>query len=121
MVSQEGIEKALEDVETLKKELAELKTDHVAVVKQLRQQLLDLQRLVAGSKVNADTVNFCDIMDTQLSKKAGYSTMRTQIITDAAVVKQKIMTSSSPLNLLNDFYQKWTKRLLDLGADMVTY
>ncbi len=121
MVSEEGIEKALEDIETLKKGLAELTTDHATVVKQLRQQLLDLQQLATALKINADVDSFCNIMDTQLCNQSGYATMRVQIITDAAVIKQKIITSSSPFTLLNDFHEKWEKKLLDSGAQVISY
>ncbi len=121
MVSEEGIEKALEDIEALKEGLAELTTDHAAVVKQLRKELLDLQQLIAALKINTDVGVFCDIMDTQLCSNANYATMRTQIVTDAAVAKSRILTSNSPFALLSDFRDKWKKKLLDSGANVIDF
>jgi len=121
MVSEEGIDKALEDIETLKQQLKELKTDHAAVVKQLKQQLLDLQRLFVALKINADVGSFCNIMDTQLCNNACYATIRTQVITDAAVAKQQANTSNSPFTLLHNFHEKWEKELLKLGVQVISF
>jgi hypothetical protein len=120
MISDEGIEKALEDIETLKKELRELKTDYTAVVQQTRKLILELQQIVTVLKINNDSENICTIV-LQTPKIPNKQTVQTQVITEASVAKQKIITSSEPIKILDEFKQKWIKFLRGYDADFVIY
>ncbi len=119
MVSEEGIEKALEDIETLKKGLAKLTINHVAVVKQLRQQLLDLQQDVSALKINSDVNILSSILDdSELQNKL---TLKAQLIADASTAKAKILNSANPANLANEFKRKWDETLRKLGVDFISF
>lgn len=118
MVSEEGIEKALEDIETLKKELNELKIDHVAVIKQLRQEILKLKMLAAASKINSDAQTCSDIIKHQFPNKKN---LTTQILTDAATAKAKLESSANPIHFAAEFHNKWCKILDGMGANTVEY
>ena len=105
-------------IKLIKRELQQLKVAHDAMANQHAQALLELQRIVAGFKVNSDVATFTSIIDTQFPNK---STMRTQIITDAVAVKSQIKTSNKPIVLAIGFYQKWEKTFRDLGADVISF
>ena len=105
-------------VKLLKQEIRKLKNAHDVAANQLAQTLLELQRIVAGIKVNSDVANFTSIIDSQFPNK---STMRTQVLTEAVAIKSQIQTSKKPIALTAEFYNKWEKTLYDLGADFISY
>lgn len=105
-------------IRLIKRELQQLKVAHDAVANQQAQAILDLQRIVAGLKVNSDVATNISIIDNQFRNK---STMRTQVITEAAAVKSQIQTSNKPMVLAIGFYEKWNKAFRDLGADFISY
>lgn len=105
-------------IKLIKRELQQLKVAHDAVANQHAQALLELQRIVAALKVNSDVDMFTSVIDSQLHNK---STMRTQVITEAAAIKSQILASNKPNALAIGFYQKWEKAFRDLGADFITY
>lgn len=105
-------------IKPIKRELKQLKAAHDAVAKQNGQAILALQQLASGIKVNSDVDTFTSIIDTQFRSK---TSMRTQIITEASVIKSQIQTSNEPIGLAVQFYQKWAKTFRDLGADIISY
>jgi sulfur relay (sulfurtransferase) DsrC/TusE family protein len=118
MVSEEGIEKALEDIEVLKKELGELKTDHVEVVKQLREEITYLSQFTCGMKINADVRTIHNIINGQFS---GKSTLVTQLFADAAAAKTEVYNSQHPYEIEKEFHDKWTTKLEKMGAKIIIF
>ncbi len=116
MVSEEGVKKALEDIEALKRDLSQLKTEHAAVVKQLKQETLNLKRLEAALKINADSATFCEIVDRQMPHK---QLIRIEVLADASSARAKLLSSTKPSNISEEFSTKWKNTLLDLGADLM--
>jgi hypothetical protein len=100
MVSQEGIEKALDDIENLKKELKEL------------------QQHISGMKINSDSHSIEDIINAQFPNK---HTLKTQMLTDATRAKSQIEVSSEPWVIVKEFHDKWENELEHLGADFINY
>lgn len=102
-----------------KKELRQLKDAHDAVANKQAQELLDLSRWVAIFEVNSTSNGVITTLDRKLPAKT--STMRTQVMTDAASCKATIMTSNEPFKLCAGFKVKWHKTVKDLGIDAITY
>ena len=105
-------------IELIKRELQKFKIAHDAVANQHAQKLLELQRIVSGFKVNSDVDTFTSIIDNQFPNK---SSMRTQILTEAAAIKPQILTSNKPIDLAIGYHKKWEKALRNLGADFISY
>lgn len=105
-------------IKLIKRELRQLKVAHDAIANQHAQTLLELQRIVAGAKVNTDVRSFTSVIDDQFPNK---SAMRTQVFTEAVAIKSQIHTSDKPIVLAAEFYKKWEKTFRDLGADFISY
>jgi deoxyribodipyrimidine photolyase len=118
MVSEEGIEKALEDIETLKKELSELKKDHVAVTQQFREAVTELRQFTCDIKINADVRAIHSIINNQFSEK---STLTTQLFADAAAAKTQVGNSRTPYKIEEEFHDKWITKLEKLGAKVIHF
>jgi hypothetical protein len=106
-----------EKVEALKRELQQLRFAHDATANLQAQELLELQRMAASLKLNADVSDFRPIIE-QLRKS---QTINTQMLTDASAIKQQIITSSEPIKLATDFRVRWVQKLQDSGAEFITY
>jgi len=120
MISNERMEKAIEDIEALKKELGELKTDHAAVIKELRRSILGLQQIVSLLKINSDANDFCRII-TDTPKIQDKQSVQTQVLAEASAIKQKIIRANNPNKMVSEYREKWTNFLRSHGADFVTY
>jgi len=116
VVSDEGVKKALEDIKTLKQDLSQLKSEHAAVLKQLKQETLNLKRLEAALKINANSSTFCEIVDRQMPHK---QLIRIDVLADAANARTKILSATKPASISDEFFTKWKNTLLDLGADLM--
>jgi len=116
MVSEKEFQKALEDIETLQKEIAELREDFAQVTKQLRQELLEIWRLNAQLKVNADSETIRDIIQTQLPNS---NHLKAQEIKDMTDAKTQIESSNKPLQIAADYQAKWIKIVRDSGAKFI--
>ncbi len=120
MITNEGMEKAIEDIEALKKGLRELKTDYVTVIKELRRSILGLQQIVSLLKINSDSNDFCQII-VDTPKIHNKQTVQTQVLTEASAIKQKIIRANNPDKLVSEYREKWTNFLRSYGTDFVTY
>ena len=115
MPSDKELQKALDDIESLQEELALLKADHAQVTKQIRQELLDIRRLTAQLKINADSQTIRDIIQTQLPNSLH---LKNQELDDVKEAKAQIETSAKPLQIAADYQAKWLKIVKDSGAKM---
>jgi hypothetical protein len=84
---------------------------------QQKEQLMFIQRYIAGLNVNSNCTILIEIIDTQLKN----ANLNTQIYTDAGSIKGQIRNSNTPFDLAKSFYNKWEKILIDNGAHFIKY
>lgn len=114
MISEERLEKALDDIETLEKELKEIKEAH----SRNKSDLLELVRIVATIKISTDANSIVTVLDNQLPDN---DELRTQLFVDAGSYKVQALNSDHPIKRATEFREKWTNTLRGLGFDMVLF
>lgn len=108
MISEEGIEKALEDIELLKKENESTHKE----LKQAYDALLTTQRCIAYLQVRV-------IHNESLSHKESYTKNFAQFASEASGAMVKIGTSNVPLSISEAFERKRWKDLESSGAKTI--
>ena len=112
-----AIEHLEKEVKLLKKELKQLKIAHDAVSNRLDSSLLDTQRILAKFMVVADGRYYIDLVWRKLSGKA--LAFESQVLTDIGSTRGKIDDSEKPLQLYKDFHDKCTKRIKNMGIQLL--
>lgn len=109
-------------IKSVRKEIRQLTEAQRAISEDVMKQLLELQQVVSGLKVNSDVDIYSTIINHQLQRK-GHSLIP-QLLTDAATAKANIRnstTSKDAWQIVLNFKNKWSKSLKDLGAELISY
>lgn len=106
MISEEGIEKMGEDIETLKGTFASL-----------TRSLLETQRLLAATIIDCKVETLAGVIDSHLHDV----NLRTQLIVDATSAKAKLSESDTPFKLAIGFKTSWQDKLRKLGVSGISY
>jgi hypothetical protein len=105
-------------IKPIKREIQQLKVALNAMPKQYAQELLEVQRAIAGLKINSDVAVFRTIIESNFPQKTH---LFTRLVNDAAAEKSKLRSSKTPNVLSINFYKKWSALLKDLGADIAEF
>lgn len=105
-------------IKPIKQELKQLKLAIDAMPKQYAPELLEIQRAIAGLKINSDVTVFRSIINSKFPQKGH---LFTKLVSDAAAEKSKLRASKTPNVLSINFYKKWSALLKDLGADIAEF
>jgi len=113
MISDEQFSKALEEIENLKKEIVNLKTDRIVDAALLLQQIIDLQRQVAILQLTNHANYIMSIVDKQLHSNPA---IRSQVIHDITRFKDRIYDAEDPEELVSRFVAEWSGKLSKLNC-----
>ena len=128
MISQEGLEKALEDIEDLKKKVNALTEDLLVDTAELRKQIkeiaqnfkkekLELNRSLATMRLDQQITAIISILEGNNSS----STLIQQAQTDATKARTEIFHSDDPYELVNNFISTWKERFKTYHYEYTTH
>jgi len=100
----------------LDERITKLSDELTAITNQQAKGLLEVAQLTAAFEINSAVGDLRNIIDYQLSDS---NTLITQLVVDASNAKSKAMASKKPYSTVTEFKNKWKKRLLELGADII--
>jgi hypothetical protein len=117
MISDEGLEKALQDIEDLKKRVNALTEDLLVDTSALKKQLseltqavqiqgLELTRSLAAIRLDEQL----DAVNSILGSNNASTALRQQAQLDATKCRTEIFHSDSPYGLVNEFIRTWQER-----------
>ncbi|ADJ26546.1 SMC domain-containing protein [Dehalogenimonas lykanthroporepellens BL-DC-9] len=107
MISNEGLEKALEDIEELKKTVNSLTEDLLVDTSELKAQILELSREVAGLRLNEQHSYLNGILTFNKAPRA----LLNQASTDATRLSEEIKHSNNPNECVTEFISTWRDKL----------
>ena len=113
MISEEQFSTAVKEIENLKKEVVDMKTDRIVDAALFIQQIIDLQRQVAILQLTNHANYVISIVDKQLHSNPS---IRSQVIHDIARFKDRIYDAEDPEELVSRFVAEWSGKLSKLNC-----
>ena len=105
-------------IKPIKQELKQLKAALDAMPKQYAQGLLEVQRALAGLKIDSHVNAFRAIIENNFPKKTH---LFTRLVNDATTAKSRLRASKTPNVIAVDFYKKWVALLKESGAKFAEF
>jgi len=113
MLSDEQFSRALEEIENLKKEIVDMKTDRIVDAALFLQQIIDLQRQIAILQLTSHANYVTSIVDKQLHSNPA---IRSKVIHDITRFKDRIYDAEDPEELVSRFVAEWSGKLSKLNC-----
>ena len=127
MISEEGLEKALQDIEDLKKKVNALTADLLVDYSDLKRQISEFTKSAEGKTAYLTQYvaslrldEQASIVQTLLHRNKASSVMVEQANSDATKTRAEIFHSEVPLDLVSDFIGRWKDRFTQAGFEFIS-